>query len=671
MIRLFRSVAIILIFLLLVISGWQLADRVIPREKKLFSLEEILHSAGSNRQELEKVLHRYQENPADSLKYKAACFLIKNMAFYSYPVAKWLDDYKTYYIWLKDCPDKAPIEIADSVKNIFGLMGKLETKRDIMEVDSAYLCHNIEWAFKVWKEQPWGKNIPFDMFCEYLLPYRIDDEPLTYWREEYYEKYNSLLDSLKQSDASATLEDPIVAATYLMKKMLEKKSRYTGTTPLLNNHIGPKYVEYLTGSCRELTDFTVYLFRALGIPCAIDFMPLRGDTNSRHFWATCWDKDGEDYMIDFIGIPLLTRTSHWLQDGELVKTYRYTFSLNRGMMKEMMTLEKDIYPFWRLPKFKDVTYLNVNFFQKQLSIPTSRVYDVKSDAKIAYLCACSRQEWVPVDWTKYDPEHLVFSSIKKGPVMRVATYENGQLHFITDPFEVDKRTNQLRFYSRGEEKEDVVLYAKYNIGFENWLRDRMIGGVFEGSDRVDFMEKDTLFIIQQRPDRLVTVVRSWSDKKYRYVRYIGNKGSQCNIAEVTFFTEGDTVPLKGKVIGTAGCCQNDGSHEYTNVFDGKSWTSFDYCGEGQGWAGLDLGKPMAIDKIMYTPRNNDNYIRAGDLFELFYCDTIWKSAGGMYATADSLVYHNIPKNVLLLLRNHTRGVDERIFTYVEGKQLWR
>lgn len=255
--------------------------------------------------------------------------------------------------------------------------------------------------------------------------------------------------------------------------------------------------------------------------------------------------------------------------------------------------------------------------------------------------------------------------------MRVATYENGQLHFITDPFEVDKRTNQLRFYSCGEEKEDVVLYAKYNIGFENWLRDRMIGGVFEGSNRVDFAEKDTLFIIQQRPDRLVTVVRSWSDKKYRYVRYIGDKGSQCNIAEVAFYAKDNTNPLRGNIIGTVGCCQNDGSHEYTNVFDGKSWTSFDYCGEDQGWAGLDLGQPLAVDKIMYTPRNNDNYIRSGDLFELFYCDTIWKSAGRMYASADSLVYHDIPKNVLLLLRNHTRGVDERIFTYVEGKQLWR
>ena len=38
------------------------------------------------------------------------------------------------------------------------------------------LVSNIEWAFKVWREQPWGKNVSFEQFCEYILPYRIGNE---------------------------------------------------------------------------------------------------------------------------------------------------------------------------------------------------------------------------------------------------------------------------------------------------------------------------------------------------------------------------------------------------------------------------------------------------------------------------------------------------------------
>ena len=145
----------------------------------------------------------------------------------------------------------------------------------------------------------------------------------------------------------------------------------------------------------------------------------------------------------------------------------------------------------------------------------------------------------------------------------------------------------------------------------------------------------------------------------------------CNVAEVAFYEKNDTLPLSGKIIGTPGCYQHDGTHEYTNVFDGKTWTSFDYFKFSGGWAGLDLGRKVQIDRIVYTPRNRDNYIRPGDIYELYYCDRYWKSAGRVKATVDSLVYRGIPQNALLFLRNHTRGVDERVFVYEKGEQLWK
>ena len=84
-----------------------------------------------------------------------------------------------------------------------------------------------------------------------------------------------------------------------------------------------------------------------------------------------------------------------------------------------------------------------------------------------------------------------------------------------------------------------------------------------------------------------------------------------------------------------------------------------------------LGKEVKVDRIVYTPRNRDNYVRPGDVYELFYCERDWQSAGTIKATADSLVFRNIPENALLLLRNHTRGKDERIFVYENGEQQWR
>ena len=35
-----------------------------------------------------------------------------------------------------------------------------------------------------------------------------------------------------------------------------------------------------------------------------------------------------------------------------------------------------------------------------------------------------------------------------------------------------------------------------------------------------------------------------------------------------------------------------------------------------------------------------------------------------------LEYTNAPSNALFLLRNHTKGQEERIFTYENGEQVW-
>ena len=665
-----RNKILFTIILLFSILGWHLTDSLIVLEGSITPLEIALQSAGNSRNELEKVLLYYRENSSDSLKYRAVCFLIVNMPFYSYLSGKQLENYKSYYSWLKKSKGKSPEQVADSVKKVFGPIGNMVRKRDILEIDSAYLCHNIEWAFKVWKEQPWGKNISFDMFCEYILPYRIDDEPLAYWREMYYEKYNSLLDSLRMSN-TLDKEDPVVAASYLIERLLDKEHIFTSVTPTSFGHIGPEYVQYLSGSCREVTDFCVYLFRALGIPCAIDFIPMSGSGSAGHFWLVTWDKNGEDYKMDFPEPLQLVRKSWWYAMDMSAKMYRYTFSVNRGVYESMAAYGEELYPFWRLPKFKDVTHGYAQYYKKEMKIPSERIYKEKRDGKIAYLCLSSRDRWIPVDWTEYDRNNLVFRNLKKSSIMRVATYENGSLHFVTDPFIVDGWTNKSHYYSAGGEKQDVVLYAKSNIDTENLFRDRMIRGVFEGSNRADFADKDTLFLIQSKPYRLRTVVKSWSDKKYRYLRYVGPENASCNVAEIAFYEPNDTIALKGKVLGTPGCSQQDGSHEYTNAFDGKTWTSFDYIEPTGGWTGLDAGKEVQVDRIVYTPRNRDNYIRPGDTFELFYCDGDWKSAGMMIATTDSLVYRNIPKDVLLLLRNHTRGVDERIFVYENGTQAWK
>lgn len=667
--------SVYILFIVITINTFSTSCSDYKSEKSAVSLLEIaLQQAGNNRVELEKVLNSYKANEADSLKYKAACFLIENMPYYTYYKGKLLDQYLTYYSLLKEAQRKriTPQIIADSIISMYGAfnLDSLEYHKDIETVDSTYLCDNIEWSFKVWEEQPWGKNVSFADFCEYILPHRIGDETLADWRKEIYQEFNPLLDSLRASKVF-DVEDPIVAAQCIIDSIRKGDTFFTTTAPAPLPRVGYEVAQLKTGSCRELTDYVIYVCRALGIPCAIDFMPIRGDENDSHQWVAFVDKYGTLYYHEFPnGVSEVRKDI--LCTAPKIKVYRNTFSLNRVMEKEMNKLDTVIVPLFKDPHIVDVTFPYTKDFKKKLKIPTAALYKGKPLSRIAYLCASKRMDWEPVAWTEFDGKNLVFTDIQKGAVMRVATYEMGHLRFWTDPFELNI-SNEFQFFTPSDSVQDVTLFAKYSLRADKKFCERMVGGVFEGSNDPDFRQKDILYIIEREPARLQTVVYPRSTKPYRYVRYIGPKDSHCNIAEAAIYIAGDTVAAKGRIIGTHGCYQKDGSHEFTNVFDGDLTTSFDYQESSGGWAGLDLGTPKQIDKIIYTPRNHDNYISPNNTYELFYSNRRgkWSSLGIQVSMSDSLSFSNVHVNSLLMLCNYTKGIQERIFVYEDGKQIWK
>ena len=650
-----------------------------PKQDKIADssyLEAALRRAGENRTELEKVLRRYRLHPADSLKYRAACFLIENMPSYTYYKGELLDHYLSYFERLQEARRQGmtPQQLLNEIKGRYGefSLAKLERYCDIETVDSAYLCRNIEWAFKVWREQPWGKNVSFADFCEYILPHRIGGETLADWREEIYRKYNPKLNAFRLDSVSGN-EDPAAAARILIDT-LRRESRFFTTTGPGDElpHVGPRVaLAARSGSCRELSDYVVYVCRALGIPCAVDFLPLHGGGNGGHQWLAFTDKYGALYTSEY---PERLKQAGAGNPYKLAKTkvYRTTFGVNRRMQEEMQRLDSVATGIFADPHLLDVTALYTDYYKKEMVVPTDALYPGEPRSRIAYLCASTRMDWEPVAWTVFDRRRMAFPDIQTGNVMRVATYEKGRLRFWTDPFEI-RVSNRFSFFTPSDSAERVVLYAKYPLHNDEKFQKRMVGGVFEGSNDPDFRRKEVLHTIAVKPERLRTEVRlAAPSRPYRYVRYMGPKKSHSCVAEVEFYAEAGLLPLRGTPIGTPGCYQKDGSHEYPNVFDGSTETSFDYIEPEGGWAGLDLGTPRRIERIVYTPANRDNYVRPLDDYELFYCaGKRWKSLGEQTAMLDSLVYEGVPKGALLLLMNHSRGNQERIFTYEEGKQVWK
>lgn len=49
---------------------------------------------------------------------------------------------------------------------------------DIRHITSGYLIREIDLAFRAWQENFYSRSIPFEDFCEYVLPYRRQDSYL-------------------------------------------------------------------------------------------------------------------------------------------------------------------------------------------------------------------------------------------------------------------------------------------------------------------------------------------------------------------------------------------------------------------------------------------------------------------------------------------------------------
>ena len=608
--------------------------------------------------------HLLQNYRNDSLKHEAALFLIDNLPYHS--GAKDTDlapMYRAYELF--GTKGMNPEQALDSARREFGSYGLavINSESDVY-IDSAYLAENIDWAFKVWREQPWGKNVPFKQFCEYILPYRVGNEELIPWREKLY---NQFMPIIEQHRGNPELENPTFAATVVLDSLLKAPFQFTEQLAT-SVRIGPKIADWRGGSCLDLCDMLVFIYRALGIPCGLETLPMRGNNNAPHYWNFIVDQDGQTwYFSMFYWWHRLMEAQKY--DDVYGKVFRQRFSVNREMM-EMMELAPDsLHPTYQYPCFEDVTSLYATALSHQIRVDDSELNHEVEEGEMLYLCMPSRFRWIPVDWYLYDGDSIRFNDCHGGTVYCIARYvpSDNSLMMLSEPFSLDKQTGRTTFHAPSDTLQSVTLLSKFGEIGEYFLV-HMKDGVFEGANNPSFINADTIHRIAEAPHRLCTSVDIDAGGRYRYVRYYGPDGGHTNVSELEFYSPDSELPLKGRIISDRESMSNP---DRTNVFDGKTDTSFGHAQKYGGWIGLDLGAPKRISRIIYTPKNRDNFVRKGDMYELLVCHGgNWLSRGIKISEADSLVYDSIPKGALLLLRNHTRGVAERLFEYKDGKQIY-
>lgn len=266
-----------------------------------------------------------------------------------------------------------------SVPKIENLLNKKECdtwllEKDIVHAVDVYLESNLKW------------NIPFDVFCEYVLPPFVYHEDYIYWRKICYDKYADWVNRKKS----------IVEICSVINADLMKDFVFSDSVKQVQNWI--QFQRNKKGNCIHMSQMILYPLRALGIPVAIDYVIAWGNVNGAHTWNSLYN-NGK--MIPFMGLEKVEKYNPFLIYEYAAdttknayryapKVYRKTFSMNKGYADIACRFPqkvKDIKLFNDL-HFKDVT-------REYFPAKTVLVEELTELSDLCFLSVFNSNEWIP------------------------------------------------------------------------------------------------------------------------------------------------------------------------------------------------------------------------------------------------------------------------------------
>ena len=616
-------------------------------KKTNLRLENALAFAGSNRSELEKVLTYYKNDP---LKLKASYFLIENMPHYFSYTGHVLDSIKAIKANV-DENGKLSDEIVNALRNFD--YTDLPKIYDAHIITSDYLIENIELAFEEWEKRPWNKYISFDDFCELILPYRIDNEPLENWRYIYHNKYSYLLDSLY------TGSDVILAANTMGSQL--RTEGFTFNRNLNLPHLGALFLlKYRVGKCVDSCDFLVYVLRSLGIPVTIDELPFSPDFLTGHTWNVVLDTTNQYVPFWFIEKDAI-RTNNKYNDGRKKgKVLRKCFGTQQEPFPDMK-YDSRIPAYFKNFFMKDVS---IEYFKSNFSINTG-----KTKEKYIYLGIFSPQRWVAVDIAKIKNQKATFHNIEQNIIYQPLFF-NGKEYYPTGyPFMLNGDSSII-FTPNKKELEHITVTRKCPLypRIINHMS-KVVGAKIYFSSSRNFKHSQLLYHITDTPTVNINTIRFKSPIKCQYIRYMAPDSLFVEIADIDFYY--NNKPLKAVDIYESSYEGQPPSNELPLCLDHDPLTLFLSRKKGS-YITIDFGKEVCIDRMVYIPRNDDNFIRIGDTYELYYQsgDKGWIYIDRQKATTDTLFFDGVPKGALLHLTDLTRGKEEKVFYIANNKQIF-
>ena len=521
------------------------------------------------------------------------------------------------------------------------------------------LRNGIYIANNVWDQRPWAKEYGKDIFMNYILPPQVADEPVEYYWRTDIPKWIGIEYKGEELLEFARLINSKIDVDTRPEDWGNDQMGYTAT-------MSGKF-----GKCDDRTILTTMAMRSMGVPAAFGMIPMWGSGNNGHSFCNVIASNGSTYAFqnkEDDGIK-----THFIH--KVPKIYQLAFFSNTDAPTYKQKGSEDIPALFIDNRLDDITHHYPIGF-RDVSIKSQ----IKTGNKLCYLAVFTPNGWFPIAHGYMNGNDMLFHNIGTGTdtngriSLKGENIGNGILYLpiICDngdtpsSYPVIISNDGIRTLQPSNKTETITLSRKYpKLERISMFANRMVWGIIEVAEKADFSDAIQVHHIYCRPFSRMQKIHLDKEMKFRYIRFRKPTGP-FSIAELRAYDK------LGKVIpGTQISCDIlSGEPDVRNINDNNPLTFFDISNSLNLWVGIDLGKSVNVSSFGFCPRNDDNEISPGDIYELLYWDNDWKSLGKKKAENYQLAFENVPKNALLWLRNKTKGREERPFTYDNNTQIW-
>ena len=217
-------------------------------------------------------------------------------------------------------------------------------EQDLANHDGELFLKFVRQALKVRQIVPWGDKLTGGLFLNYVLQYRMSNENIEYYKDDFFEELYPRIEGKSMKEAA------LIINYWCFEKATYQTTDSRTTCPLTT-------IRNAYGRCGEESVLGVAAFRSVGIPARQAYTPRWAHCDDNHAWVEVWT-DGEWHFLGACE-PEATLDSGWFQlsasRGMLIQSKVFATTVENELITRQTDSATEVNTLDRYASTKEIT----------------------------------------------------------------------------------------------------------------------------------------------------------------------------------------------------------------------------------------------------------------------------------------------------------------------------